>query len=531
MAVTPQTEIRLLKVPFEIDNKNQLTFINKQAQTNYFTNLPCIEEDNCTYQRKDDVIRFPAHIDTLIEYNYVMYQNENYTDKWFYAYITNMRYINDNLTEISISTDVFQTWQFDIIYKNSFVEREHTNNDTIGVNTIDENLNVGDVVQEYTQEDVSLSQYSWLAISSSYNPISRDQFSGITIYNNNVFGNKVYLINMNPISNLVNFVYFLTETNIAGHIEDIKDVFIVPDALINVANLDYQSGTASSGGTYGFYTFKGGTTPETFNSSIQKRYSYTGFTPKNNKCFVYPYNYLFVSNNIGNHNIFKYENFNTEQCVFRTELALSVGVSGRLVPLNYKNMSQNDDEALPLAKYPTAGWSADSYTNWLTQNAINLPLNIFNGIMSPINKAVNSGNATTGAMTVSQDVVNQTANIIGSYYEASLQPNIEGIQSTGDVVYSAKKNTFTFRCMRAKNEYMKIIDDFFSMYGYKTNQLKIPNVTGRTNWNYVKTLNCNLLGDIPQEDLQEIKNIFDSGVTFWHNATTFLDYSQTNNIV
>ena len=82
--------------------------------------------------------------------------------------------------------------------------------------------------------------------------------------------------------------------------------------------------------------------------------------------------------------------------------------------------------------------------------------------------------------------------------------------------------------MRAKTEYLKIIDDYFSMYGYKVNSVKIPNITGRTNWNYVKTINANILGDIPQEDIQELKNMFDNGVTFWHNPNTFLDYSQNN---
>ena len=66
------------------------------------------------------------------------------------------------------------------------------------------------------------------------------------------------------------------------------------------------------------------------------------------------------------------------------------------------------------------------------------------------------------------------------------------------------------------------------MYGYKVNSLKVPNITGRTNWNYVKTINANILGDIPQEDIQELKTMFDSGVTFWHNPSTFLDYSQSN---
>lgn len=68
-----------------------------------------------------------GHIDDLMEYNYCIYQNDNYTDKWFFAYITNMRYLNDGCTEISITTDVFQTWQFDINFKQSFIEREMIN--------------------------------------------------------------------------------------------------------------------------------------------------------------------------------------------------------------------------------------------------------------------------------------------------------------------------------------------------------------------------------------------------------------------
>lgn len=124
MAIQPNTNLRLLKLPFLIDNKNQLTFSNLETQTSYFLGLPHLEIDNIQYQRKDSIIRYPAHIDSIIEYNYCMYQNENYGDKYFYAFITDMRYVNDGLTEISIQTDVFQTWQFDITFKQSFIERE-----------------------------------------------------------------------------------------------------------------------------------------------------------------------------------------------------------------------------------------------------------------------------------------------------------------------------------------------------------------------------------------------------------------------
>ena len=140
MAVTPNTILRLIKNPLTLDNKNQLTFSNKTAQENYFKSLPHTEITEISYQRRNSVIYFPDHIDNLLNYNYCMYQNSNYSNKWFYAFITDMKYVNDYNTEISIVTDVFQTWQFDLNFKNSFVEREMINvsDDIIGANRVQE---------------------------------------------------------------------------------------------------------------------------------------------------------------------------------------------------------------------------------------------------------------------------------------------------------------------------------------------------------------------------------------------------------
>lgn len=59
MIVTPQTDIFLLKCPLTLSNKHQITFANKEAQFNYFYNLPKLEIDGSSYQRKNEVIRFP----------------------------------------------------------------------------------------------------------------------------------------------------------------------------------------------------------------------------------------------------------------------------------------------------------------------------------------------------------------------------------------------------------------------------------------------------------------------------------------
>lgn len=59
MAITPNTNIKLLKNPLELDNKNQLTFANKESQFNYFNSLPKIDITGSYYQRKNSVIEFP----------------------------------------------------------------------------------------------------------------------------------------------------------------------------------------------------------------------------------------------------------------------------------------------------------------------------------------------------------------------------------------------------------------------------------------------------------------------------------------
>ena len=44
-AITPQTELKLLKCPIESDNRNQMNFSNATAQYNYFNGLPKIASD------------------------------------------------------------------------------------------------------------------------------------------------------------------------------------------------------------------------------------------------------------------------------------------------------------------------------------------------------------------------------------------------------------------------------------------------------------------------------------------------------
>ena len=104
--------------------------------------------------------------------------------------------------------------------------------------------------------------------------------------------------------------------------------------------------------------------------------------------------------------------------------------------------------------------------------------------------------------------------------------NMAGSNSTLIGYSLIDKNIFTRYTI--KKQFAERIDKFFDMYGYLTNNVKIPNLKNRPNWNYIKTIGANIIGDIPQEDMQTIKNMFDNGITLWHNKDTFLDYSQNN---
>ena len=77
-------------------------------------------------------------------------------------------------------------------------------------------------------------------------------------------------------------------------------------------------------------------------------------------------------------------------------------------------------------------------------------------------------------------------------------------------------------------ENIKMIDDYFSMYGYKVNRLGTPHIHVRSKWDYLKTINGNLEGNIPEVDMKKLIMMINNGCTFWHDTSHFLDYSQTN---
>lgn len=164
---TPSTAVYLCNTPLKSDNKNQISFNSREEQFSYFNGLAVRRFSDFTYQRKDNIIRVPINAEVLYNdgVNYVMYDNKNFSNRWIYAYITEIEYINANVSHIHIKTDVFQTWFLDCEILPSFVVRETVINDDLFKHTLPENLPTGEQITVATT-----------TIANSLNSQSPDEF-------------------------------------------------------------------------------------------------------------------------------------------------------------------------------------------------------------------------------------------------------------------------------------------------------------------------------------------------------------------
>lgn len=527
MTITPQGQLYLCKTKLENDYKNQLTFSDLTSQLTYFNSVIEHTFDDYTYIKKDNIVQVGKNIDEIIDCNYLFYKNTGFTNKYYFCFITNMEYVNENCTRITFETDCYQTWLFELQYTKTFVEREHVNDDTIGLNTIPENLELGEFIINNVEELDNRANDFYICMGLSRYPDNLPLDNDNRLYGN-IYSGLLYLLfeDATSVSKMIKAIDEL------GYGNDVYTIFMIPTSL-SFSNTWY-TGNIGNQTNIKFAIVKTTLTSTAMveNKSITLNNKLDNYTPKNNKLFTFPYNYLYVTNNGGNDVVFRYEDFSNNTPIFNIDGIINTGCSIKLYPLNYKRTDTSVWKTKCFTygmignKYPTCSWKSDSYTNWLTQNSVNLAIS---GVENILN---------IGTGIVSEDPSKITGGVLGiaktiaQVYEAKFIPNqTKGNANGGDITCSDEMMGFTAYQMSIRSEYAKVIDDYFSMFGYKVNSLKSPNITGRLNWNYVKTIDCNFEGDIPQTDLNIIKQMFNNGVTLWHNPSTMLNYSVSNNII
>ena len=142
------------------------------------------------------------------------------------------------------------------------------------------------------------------------------------------------------------------------------------------------------------------------------------------------------------------------------------------------------------------------------------------------------------AMNQNNAIANENLKINAEQAIGMTQAKIADINNIPPTVSNLGNNTmfdtgwknmhFYVMVKTIRDEYATQLTNYFKMFGYKVNKLEIPNTKSRKHYNYIKTVDANIVGNIPSNDLNTIKGIFDKGVTIWHTENVG-DYSVSNN--
>lgn len=554
MYILPNTKIRLIKnCPLDKSQENTIYFTSEAAQQTYFlTTLNGFLFEQNTYQRVNkNSLRVQMNAEALYNCNYLAFQNTSFGSKWFYAFIDKIEYINNVTSEVTYTLDVMQTWHFQYELEQCFVEREHSVTDAIGANIVDEKLDTGEYIYDYYDEPIDISKnkgapWSVAMFSTMYYDEDDQEYKKVYGYYGNdvVSGLKpVFFANTyNGSQDLINWVrdlpLFVSDTFVSG--------VIVPDIM------------------------KDNTSPATGNREllfpVQKTLMRSDGTPvKNNKCLTFPYCFIYATNYQGKSATYKYEYFTHTSTVDNKEYVrfillgeVSPNPILYIAPTYYKlpygsplNLLTNDDEALELTGFPQVSWNIDAFKAWVAQNASSVTIaglaasyasaNAFEGAISGggAHLAKTGVHSVGGASELGSNVVGGIAtaalvyNCLNGLTKLVMPPQSRGNMS-GTSQYSSGRMTFGFMNKHITPEFATIIDDYFTMFGYATNKVKVPNRIARPEWNYVKTIGCKINGinagngGLPADDADEIESIYNKGVRFWTNPAHIGDYSYNN---
>lgn len=508
MYIEPNTSVKLLTgVPLSAGYAHTFWFDNKAQQESYFSTKVYYYFDNYTYNRvTKGVIRVQAQAENLYNCNYMMFQNSSYGTKWFYAFINSIEYVNNITTEIKFEIDVMQTWLFDYQLKECFVEREHTATDNIGDNTVPENLEMGEYVAD-SAEMTGLLDSSEIVVAATFDSNYEDYSGG--------WWGGIY-----------SGLYFKNFPNTPSGAREASDFIHGAGAKQDgiVAVLYMKS-----------FTFKPiGPAVATFWKT--KHYgSLCGYTPKNKKLYTFPYNFLYVTNFQGNGAAYHYEDWSTGDCQFGLLSDIACNPTIILAPHYYKGVTVNYDEKMVLSGFPQLAWNVDTFRAWVAQNGASLGVNaLSNALGVGLNharamsvKKETASKAIAGPQTA-VSLFNIVANTALQVYEHAILPDQARGGAGPTTAASAGLMDFGFYTKHIKPEYMRKIDEFFQMFGYAVNEVKVPNRNVRPRWTYTKTVGCFIEGDVPADDERKICQIYDNGVTFWKDKTAVGQYQLNN---
>ncbi len=570
--ITPDAEVYLIKdIKATPNYSDTIYFADKNAQASYFSNgtkrVATLTAQS--YQRHTRgwlKVRLP--IGTVAQANYMMFKNTSFENKWFYAFITDWEYVNNNTTLISFMIDDIQTWFFDCQLGDCLVEREHVTNDAIGLNRVPEPIGSDRTIMTERWECSNMDSYDVIIQASTKNRsgefedtyYQQGQFNGLAIWRAECNDESHARIIANALDSMVGDGSYSED---ATNQQQVVSLIMFPSV--------YGRNVEVGGKTVPYSTNEGFATPRT---------TVDGYTPRNKKLLTAPFKQLLLTNGIGANETLDYDDFVGVNGFKQTPAFFIVGSAngqGQMmcVPYNYKGVEYNFDFKITINEFPQCGYTLDSYRAWLAgggdiKQQVTALKAVGNGIFgiagmaqgvnseygkqwlsnydyrykeysSPVAQNYADKNTRWSDATAESGVLSGVggllSGILGAYtdyktteYDAHAQANIPVGMTAGNAMIGLRKLNFRCYDVDINQQDARIIDEFFDKYGYAINKLKVPNISARRHWNYVKTKECEIFGNIPASIKASIISIFNSGITFWRNGDEIGNYSLDNTV-
>ena len=250
-----------------------------------------------------------------------------------------------------------------------------------------------------------------------------------------------------------------------------------------------------------------------------------GYIPKNNKLYQFPYAYVLCSNNNGAEMTLKYEYSDDESGVLIEIWGNETPMPAVLLyPVNYEGVTgSNYMHRLQYTNFGQCSWKNDAYTAWLAQNRNTIAYSVASSVIQPL-KGVIGGAMSGGAPGAVSGAIGGLASGADSVFSLMAQardrqivpPEVHGQADSMNINSSYQMCYFTLYKMSCSYDMAESIDNFWSAFGYPIRKVETPNLTSRSAWNYIKTRDCGIHGNVELDQLAKLRDIFDKGVTVWH---------------
>lgn len=514
MYIEPQTSIKLLhNIPVDNTYEHTMYFSSATDQYNAFVDYVKYNLTGYSYQRvQRGCARVGLKADLIYDCNYMMFQNTAYGNKWFYAFITSVEYVNDITSEIRFEIDVMQTWLFDYTLGATYIERQHSTSDKMFEHYEPEPLDFGDLKTYLTYTGTVDWSKQTLVICTA--PLTDGETSTLALSHD---GQSSYAEYYRCNNNSTSVNGFINDVLPSGQQDSILSAYLVPSIIVDGTKTYDDAVHVGDQYLTNYYSESLG--------SISIPADVDGYKPKNNKLFSSPYCLYEVTDCCGNSQFYKPELFTDGSAPEFHMVGKYTGIPQILVyPKNYRGESDNYSEGFLCANFPQVATPVDTYRAWLAQNGY---ATFLSGVSSTAFAA--AGFLTGNPLSVASGGFG-VAQAVNQAMVASTAPNKLQTTDNTDILGMMKAKHPWLKSKTITALYAEMIDDYFTKYGYAVGKVTTPIRNARKYFTFLKTKDVVIKGSIPANDVPKIASVYNRGCTWWTSLNVVGDYSVTNSI-